>query len=349
MPLPDFWKSRIEDIDACLAGVRKGRVEQIATSPGGRNVSLVSFGRRGDLDSLATYNSACGAGNPAWYARKPAGTPPTVVLLGPVHGHEVEGVVGLVNLINIVETGSDLRGKPWSALAEAFGRCHVLIVPCANPDGRARCEVDSFVGADHDFMAHWGQGSRADGTDYGWPAVKTRMPMTGDVGLLGGYHNDDGINFMHDNFFAPMAEETAALLRVASAEAPDYICGLHSHGWQPRPLPVAWVPRFIKDKLHRFKERLADRYEAAGLPFRRDDRAWVEAVEGAASPAPSFNLVSALHHACGAMSFCFECPHGIGHQPYPRVDHGQILDIQLLLYEELLAFALDNPVIWERD
>ena len=57
-------------------------------------------------------------------------------------------------------------------------------------------------------MEHWGQGSRADGTDYRWPGVKTRMPMVGDVGFLGAYHNDDGINIVHEDFFAPAAEET---------------------------------------------------------------------------------------------------------------------------------------------
>ena len=34
---------------------------------------------------------------------------------------------------------------------------------------------------------------------------------------------------------------------------------------------------------------------------------------------------------------------------YPQVTHDQILDMQLILYEELLKFALANPVIWERD
>jgi len=49
------------------------------------------------------------------------------------------------------------------------------------------------------------------------------------------------------------------------------------------------------------------------------------------------------------MSFTFECSHGMKETIYPQVTHDQILDMQLILYEELLKFALANPVIWERD
>lgn len=345
MPLPDFWKSTVADVAQCVDGLKTGHVETIATSPGGRDVFLVSYGMRSDPDSLATYSSACGAGNPAWYAHKPKGTPPTVLLVGPIHGQEVEGIVGLLNFINIMAEGCDLRGRPWESLAADAAKCQVLIIPCANPDGRARCPLDSFVGESQDTMAHWGQGSRADGTDYLWPGVKTRMPMVGDVGFLGAYHNDAGINMAHEDFFAPTAEETKAILAVARREAADYIACLHSHGGEPRPLPVAYVPRFIKDKVKNFSDQLADRYEAEGLPFRRPDEVAQDSPE---PPAKAFNLIGAIHHTCGGMPFTFECSHGLSDDRYPSVTHGQILDIQLLLYEELFKFALANPVCWER-
>jgi hypothetical protein len=34
--------------------------------------------------------------------------------------------------------------------------------------------------------------------------------------------------------------------------------------------------------------------------------------------------------------------------PYPKVTHDQVLDIQMLLYDELLRFAVDNPAKWTR-
>jgi hypothetical protein len=60
-------------------------------------------------------------------------------------------------------------------------------------------------------------------------------------------------------------------------------------------------------------------------------------------PPRSFNLASALHHACGGVSFVHETPCGLRAPPYPQVTHDQILDIEMLLYDELLRYAVENP------
>jgi len=346
MELPDFWRGRVQDVQEIVERVSKGKVEIIARSPGGRNIYLVSYGERDDFASQANYNSACGARNPGYYARKTDRTKPVIFFLGPVHGQEVEGIVGLVNLIHIAETGSDLRGRSWENLSDNLSKCRVLIMPCGNPDGRARCPLDSFVGISAKTMAHYGQGSSKDGTDYGWPGAKQRHPMKDDVGFLGAYFNDDGINMMHDEFFNPMAEETRAIMKVAQEEAPDYIPVLHSHGSAPAVLQAAYVPHYIKLKIQKFANQLADRYESAGLPNHKLSD---PGEDGMKLPPPSFNLTSALHHVCGGMSLTFECSHGLKEPDYPQFSHDQILDIQLILYDELLRFALANPVRWEMD
>jgi len=338
--VPDFWKGRVEEIDAAVAAVKRGKVEVIARSPGGRPVRLVAYGQRTKFERQANYSSAVGAGDPSFYARKPAGAPPTVFIIGPPHGHEVEGMVGLVNLLQVAETGTDCRGKPWPKLRANVDRCRVLIVPLANPDGRARCPYDSFVGILEDEMAIAGQGTRKDGTPYRWPGVKQRHPMKGDVGLLGAYFNGDGINLMHDEFFAPMAEETKALLRVAREEAPEFILNLHSHGAAPQMIRTSYVPRYCKETEARFAERLAARLRQAGLPAAN---APTPSEDGERYPPPAFNLTSALHQVCGGISMLFECPHGLKDNKYPKVTHDEILDIELLLFEELLAFALETP------
>jgi len=46
---------------------------------------------------------------------------------------------------------------------------------------------------------------------------------------------------------------------------------------------------------------------------------------------------------CGGVSMTFECCHGVRDAGYPQVTHDQILDLQLILYEELLNFALETP------
>src|SRR5437870_1538747 len=105
--VPPFWKGRLEEAEAAVAGVRRGTSRVIARSPGGRPVYCVAYGGRIDLQRQANYNSAAGAGDPGFYARKPAGAPPVVLLIGPAHGQEMEGIVGLVNLIQVAETGKD--------------------------------------------------------------------------------------------------------------------------------------------------------------------------------------------------------------------------------------------------
>ena len=142
---PVFWKGRVADIEAAVGAVKRGKTEIIARSPGGRPVYLAGYGVRADFQRQANYGSAVAAGDPGFYARKPAGSPPVVYIVGPVHGQEVEGMVGLVNLLRVAETGKDLRGKEWPRLRENFDRCRVLIVPLGNPDGRARCPRFHFA------------------------------------------------------------------------------------------------------------------------------------------------------------------------------------------------------------
>jgi hypothetical protein len=166
------------------------------------------------------------------------------------------------------------------------------------------------------------------------------------VGTLGAYFNDAGVNLMHDEWFDPMAPETRAWFKLARAEAPDFIVSLHSHASDPSVEPTAYVPRTVKQSLKQFGDRLQKRYAAAGLPHRSGGPAPKE--DGETFPPPSFNLTSALHHACGAVSFVFECPVGVKAKPYAKLTHEQILDLQLLMADELLKFAVEHPVKWTR-
>jgi len=131
--VPDFYISKLPDIEAELAAVKVGKVEKIATSPGGLPVYAVYYGKKDNLQSQANYNSAIGAGDPVFYAKKTKETQPVVFFLGPVHGQEVEGMAGLINLIHIAETGKDLRGKEWVYLKSNLDRCRVIINPLCQP------------------------------------------------------------------------------------------------------------------------------------------------------------------------------------------------------------------------
>ncbi len=348
--LPSFFKSGLEDLETELKSIRKGTAEVIATSPGGNPVYAVYYGEREDFRSQANYNSAVAAQNPAFYARKDSATRPVVFFLGPVHGQEAEGMVGLVNLIHIAETGKDYRGKEWGSLKSKLEQCRVIIVPCGNPDGRKRCPYDSFLGLPTDIMTKYGQGTRTDGTSWGWPQAKSLHPMEGNVGILGGYFNDDGINIMHDDFFSPMAMETKAILDVARTESPDMTVSLHSHENRPMILHSSYEPWFMKQRIDHLIRQLNDRYKAEGLPHVPSDWLGEPSVEDEEfPPQSSFNLISALHHISGTMAFTFECSHGTVSEelPEPIVTFSDILDIQLILYEEMLDYLLNNRLYWK--
>lgn len=346
---PEFYKSKLSDIDLEINQIKLGEVKTVATSPGGLPIYAVYYGKKEDFNPQANYNSAVAAGDPAYYAKKGITTKPVVFFIGPVHGQEGEGIVGLVNLIHIAETGKDYRGKDWSELKNKLEKCRTIIIPCGNPDGRKRCPYDSFVGIPTKIMTKYGQGTRKDGTSWGWPKAKSVHPMKGDVGILGAYFNDDGINVMQDEYFNPMAKETSAILEIARSEAPDITVSLHSHQNRPIILQPAYVAMFMKKRVYELGLSLDKHYKDAGL-FRSSNWFWTLKVDDAEfPPKTTFNLISALHHISGTMSFTFECMHGSisEKRPEPTVDYNNILDIQLILYNEMFDYILENRLIWE--
>ncbi len=348
--IPGFYKSKLSDIQEEIMNIKTGKAKVIAISPGGLPVYAVYYGTKDDFHSQANYNSAVAARNPVYYARKDKSTKPVVFFLGPVHGQEVENIVGMVNLIHVAETGKDYRGKEWASLKSKLEKCRVIIVPCGNPDGRKRCPYDSFVRLPTKIMTKYGQGTRKDGSFYAWPGAKAVHPMGGDVKILGAYFNDDGINPMHDDFFSPMADETRAILDIARSEAPDITVSLHSHENKPRILPASYVAWFMKERIQDITRRLNVRYEKAGLPYIPQEWIGEPGVEdNEFPPNSSFNLICALHQLSGTMAFTFECSHGTTSErfPEPFVSHSDIVDIQLHLYEEMLDYILENRLYWE--
>jgi hypothetical protein len=345
--IPGFFGSSLADIEREVHLVKRGETRIVATSPGGRPVYAVCYGTKEDFHSRANYNSAVAAGDPHYYAKKDSSSRPVVFFLGPVHGQEIEGIVGLVNLIHVAETGRDYRAKEWTSLQRKLDQCRVIIVPCGNPDGRNRCPYGSFVGLPVEVMTKYGQGTRTDGSSWGWPQAKSLHPMKGDVGIMGAYFNDDGVNMMHDDFFSPMAAETRAILEIARSEAPDMTVSLHSHHQEPGILQTAYLPWFMKMRVDTLTRRVNERYGTLGLPGVPDR--WIsmpEVEDETYPPRTSFNLVSALHHLSGTMAFTFECSHGTvtPEEPEPRVTYNDILDIQLNLYEEMFDYILGNSL-----
>ena len=337
-PLPEFWVGDVAGLAARWEQLRIGTCDVIATSPGGRPLHLIAYGERENVRRRANFNSAIGGQDPAAYLDKNARKKPVVFFVGPVHGHEVEALTGLVNLIQIMETGSDLLGRDRSKLRELGNRCRLLILPAGNPDGIVRFEPRTAFGMTFAEFQFWGQGTWSDHRIATWPDSKRQHPRTGpEIGFLGCYFNDAGINPMHDEFFAPMSTEAPAILKVAMQEGPDLAVSLHSHQAAPVLLRPAYVPLEEQQRVISLAEKCYELFDARGLPHGKP---FTAQAEGGPRPA-SFNLVSALYHISGATSFTFECPHGIDDPRACRVSLEQILEIQLTLYEAMMQFALD--------
>lgn len=335
--IPAFWVGDVKGLAARWDNLKTGQSRVIAVSPGGRPVYLISYGEREPFAQDANFNSAVAGQQPAAYCDKKARRKPVVLLIGPVHGHEVEGLTGLVNLVQIIETGADLRGKEQPKICALAKQCRLLIIPAGNPDGIARFEprmLQDMLLSDLEF---WGQGTWKDDTLCSWPSVKRVHPMVGSrVGFLGCYFNDAGVNLMHEEFFAPMSSEASAILRVAREEAPDWAASLHSHQYGPLLIRPTYVPlevqMLVRHLAERYYGRLADQGWSHELLF--------EVGPESGDPPPPFNLISALYHTSGAIPFTFECPHGLRGGPAGVVTPDQILDIELALYETIFEYAI---------
>jgi hypothetical protein len=335
--IPKFWVGDVAGLSGYLEKLTKGKVRAIAISPGGRPMHLITYGQREKVEHKANFNSAIGGRDPAAYMDKAARKKPVILFVGPVHGAEVEGLTGLVNFINVMESGEDLRGKQQTELRALGERCRLLIIPEGNPDGIARFEPHSLCGAEGIDLRFWGQGTWNDNTFCDWPQCKRRHPMAGDdIGFLGCYFDDKGINPMHDEFFAPMGPEAPVILKVAAEEGPDLSVSLHSHENKPAVLRPAYVTVEVQQDILSLAKRCYSLLVERGLPH---GGLFEVRSDGGKNPSP-FNLTSALYHISGASSFTFECPHGL--KDGCQVSFDEILDIQLSLYEAMLKYEIDK-------
>ena len=335
LKVPEFWISNLDHIDRQAKTARRAEVREIARSAGGRPLYAFAYGDKQIMESTANYSSACGAFDRDCYAPLP-GKKPVVLLLGAVHGAEVEGTAALVNLIHCLEEGKDLRGDENEALMKAAEDIRLVIVPVCNPDGRARLPYESVLGMTMKEMRYWFQGTWKDGSLCDYPRCKKVHPIKEASDHLGSYFNDDGVNIMHDNFFRPMARETQAILGLADEEKADFVIQLHGGGnCLNCLLPTHYVTKESLVAVHDLSVLCNERAKREGLAFTVCD---VPERESGETP-PSFNLASALHHVCGAVSAVFESNQHAAEHPGAKLTHDEVYRSHLILFEELFGMA----------
>ena len=329
---PDFYKTTLNELDEVFSLVKKGTATILTNSAGGRKIPMVIYGEKQDFNRTANYNSACGAKDPIYYADK-KNKKNTVFIVGGIHATEYEGVSSCMNLIKLIETGTDYLGNAYDFAKNIDFR--LIIIPIMNVDGRARTPVDTLMGLSREDTQAYTLAKWKDGRICHWPECKAYHPMKFDeMEHVGGYYNDNGINFMHDDFYGDMQPETKALLKLVSDEAPDFTLLLHSGGDMPSTmLQPSYVPMYINEKLYELSVRIKVSADSRGL------RAGIDSIQDIrfAYPTHSLNLTSAIHHNCGGVATTYESESIVTEEMYEK-----ILRMHYTLFEE--TFKIDRVV-----
>jgi Zinc carboxypeptidase len=347
---PDFWVSTEEGVADFLAErVHQGTVAKIGESAGGRPIRAVFYGAARNGRGTTTFSGAVGAGRMRAYFG-PDFDKKVYWVMAAVHGGEFEGIVGLVNLLSVLETGKDLRARPWPGIVAAAAHIdRIIVIPIVNMDGRARVplRMEAFRGTDNRIPEYLNTGGWPNGELIGWPACKQYIPLDfSKTQFPGGYPNDNGVNIMHDDFFGKRQPETQALFDLAARERPDLILNLHTgagandyYTRMHRPvMEDALVPAF--NGLYRAVHTALVR---AGMQGSNDLS--VEA-EPPLKTSYGYNLDTALDFHCGVLSVVVESPsHGYAGKnqrgDVVRQSADQLLDAELTVQEEAMKYLVD--------
>ena len=331
-----FWKTTLRDIDETIQDLKYGKVVRQGESAGGRPIYLIEYGKKNDLQRTANLSSALGGSDRKCYADKSGPDyRPTILLVGCIHGGEFEGVAALNNLIKIFETGSDFKGEKNEFLHNIYKEANILIIPCLNPDGRARLDFPSMVGKSFEELRLYNQGTWKDGTLCGWPDCKRIHPIKEHCDFLGGYFNDDGINLMHDDFFLKKSSENEFLFDIANEYVPDLTILLHGgDNTPPCILKPTHAPMRIKEDILVLENMIKERGEKEDLFFyiTKLDRG-EEKLNGG-----SFNLTSAITHLCGEPCVTFESNQGLINHKRKALTYDEIYRTHMILFEESIKY-----------
>jgi len=343
--IPEFWLSTYEEVTSFLENnVHKGKVEIIGKSAGGRAIRAVFYGSPRQGRGTTTFSGSLGFRDVCAY-RGPDHDKKVYWGMSAVHGGEFEGIVGTVNLISIIETGRDLRGKEWPEITDIISRLdRLILIPVVNPDGRVRIplRMEAYRGTDYTVAEFLNTGGKPDGTITGWPQIKEFIPMDFSLpGFPGGYPNDAGVNIQHDDFFGDRQPETQALFNLAESERPDLILNMHTGAVYPlmlRPFgePVLYP---VFDSLFKY---VHSKLAVEGLQDTNDP-----GIEGDSKRVRmgDYNLDGALNLHCGALSVVVESPShsfsGTNGKGKPALlSPDMLIDAQLFIHQEAMRFLV---------
>lgn len=345
--IPAWWLSTVDDVNRFLrTRIARGRVASIGTTAGGRPMNAVFYGEPRRGKGTTTFSGSLGFGDvKAWIG--PDCERKVYFGFAAVHGGEFEGIVGAVNLLSVLESGKDLRGRDWPEITSVAQRLdRIIILPITNVDGRVRVplRMTPLQGADHTVSEYFNTGAKLDGSIIGWPQCKENIPVDfSRVQFPGGYPNDAGVNFQHDDFFGKKQPETAALFDLVARERPDLTMNMHTGADFMHPLR-SFIEPALMPRYEELYTRVVTELTKAGLQ-RADDP--LVTANPARERMSGFNLDSALNMHCGSLSVLVESPsHAFSTakrngQPFQH-SPGNLLDAQLLCHQEAMRYLADT-------
>lgn len=345
--IPEFWLGSFNEVQRFLdTRVRKGTVRVIGTSAGRRPIRAVFYGKAREGKGTSTFSGSLGFGDVTAY-RGPDHQRKVYIGMSGVHGGEFEGMVGTVNLISILETGKDLRGREWPEIAAAAGALdRLILIPILNVDGRARIPLRMIRhrGTDHNVHEYFNTGAKPDGSIIGWPQCKQNIPLDfSSTQFPGGYPNDAGVNLQHDDFFGARQPETQALFDLTARERPDVILNMHTGATYMHPLR-SFIEPVLAPQFEAVYRRIMTGLTEAGQQETMDA---ARHADPARERLSAFNLDTALNLHCGALTVLVESPsHNFSTakkegKPYFHTPEN-LLDAQLVCHREALRFLAET-------
>jgi hypothetical protein len=314
-----------------LGKLKRADVREFARSAGGRPLHAVSFGAFEPVERRANLSSALAAGRPeAFYG--PGRTKRVLQIHSAIHGAEMESIAGVINLISVLETGKDLDGVAWPRLSEYAQRLRIVIVPVANPDGRARLGSNDPVGWSEYQQEKYRHGLNAEGGYITWPACKIPHPRNPkEDSFLGGYFNDAGVNPLHGIFLdRSTAPESHGLAELAAREVPDCFIDLHSCTSGPFFIIMCeFIPNRMVPRQSHYQGAWRTKMRGAGLPVN---------LGTSLSQQGDFHLDHYICQQCGAQPLLFEG--GAGERYEGDNIHRQIIETYMLLFETLCEIGV---------
>ena len=245
-PAPEFWKVRPSQVIDLCENVKVGKTEIIARTPAGQPVYAYFYGEFNEPAPQTNWSAGNSSSAISAYLGEQQ-HPQTIMLLAGVHGGEPEGVAAAMNMIQMLETGKDFRGQTDSTFLDLASNYRLIIIPCANMDGRAICP-DHLSGQPFEVFRAVCQGTWLDGSLVGWKDSKRYFPLPVDkVSFPGGYPNSAGYNIQHDVAPGDMkTDEAKAICKLLARWRVDVMLNAHSCESNPH----MFAPSTIDTKRH---------------------------------------------------------------------------------------------------